>query len=67
MNKLVLISGSSRGLGASMAKSFSEAGYDVAINYFSSEKKQKIYQKLFLINPMHSNVMFQTKMRLILC
>ena len=38
MNKLVLISGSSRGLGAAMAKSFSEAGYSVAINYFNSEK-----------------------------
>ena len=34
MNKLVLISGSSRGLGAAMAQSFSESGYEVAINYF---------------------------------
>ena len=41
MNKLVLISGSSRGLGAAMAKSFSEAGYKVAINYFKSEKEAK--------------------------
>ena len=41
MNKLVLISGSSRGLGAAMAKSFSEAGYKVAINYFNSEKEAK--------------------------
>ena len=41
MNKLVLISGSSRGLGAAMAKSFSEAGYQVAINYFNSEKQAK--------------------------
>jgi Dehydrogenases with different specificities (related to short-chain alcohol dehydrogenases) len=41
MNKLVLISGSSRGLGAAMAKSFSEAGYQVAINYFNSEKEAK--------------------------
>ena len=41
MNKLVLISGSSRGLGAAMAKSFSEAGYKVAINYFKSEKAAK--------------------------
>ena len=39
MNKLVLISGSSRGLGAAMAKSFAEAGYKVAINYFNSEKE----------------------------
>ena len=41
MNKLVLISGSSRGLGAAMAKAFSEAGYKVAINYFNSEKEAK--------------------------
>ena len=41
MNKLVLISGSSRGLGAAMAKSFSEAGYKVAVNYFKSEKEAK--------------------------
>ena len=41
MNKLVLISGSSRGLGAAMAKSFSEAGYKVAINFFKSEKEAK--------------------------
>jgi Dehydrogenases with different specificities (related to short-chain alcohol dehydrogenases) len=41
MNKLVLISGSSRGLGAAMAKSFSESGYEVAINYFNSEKEAK--------------------------
>ena len=41
MNKLVLISGSSRGLGAAMAKSFSESGYEVAINYFHSEKEAK--------------------------
>ena len=39
MSKLVLVSGSSRGLGASMAKTFSDAGYRVAINYFKSEEK----------------------------
>ena len=39
MNKLVLISGSSRGLGASIAKSFSNNGYEVAINYLNSEDK----------------------------
>ena len=39
MNKLVLISGSSRGLGAAMAKSFSKNGYEVAINYLNSEDK----------------------------
>ena len=39
MNKLVLISGSGRGLGAGIAKSFVEKGYDVALNYFKSKKK----------------------------
>ena len=39
MNKLVLISGSSRGLGAAIAKSFSNNGYEVAINYLNSEDK----------------------------
>jgi 3-oxoacyl-[acyl-carrier protein] reductase len=39
MNRLVLISGSSRGLGAAIAKSFSNNGYEVAINYLNSEDK----------------------------
>ena len=39
MNKLVLISGSSRGLGSSIAQSFVKNGYKVAINYFKSEDK----------------------------
>ncbi|MCH2044721.1 MAG: 3-oxoacyl-ACP reductase [Saprospiraceae bacterium] len=39
MNKLVIISGSSRGLGSSIARSFVKNGYKVAINYFKSEDK----------------------------
>ncbi|MEM1000140.1 MAG: 3-oxoacyl-ACP reductase [Bacteroidota bacterium] len=39
MNKIVVVSGSSRGLGASIAKSFAKNGYKVAINYFKSEEK----------------------------
>ncbi len=67
MNKLVLISGSSRGLGAAMAKSFSEAGYQVAINYFNSEKEAKHLSES-LSNQSHAlNVMFQKKMRLLQC
>jgi 3-oxoacyl-[acyl-carrier protein] reductase len=38
-NKLVLISGSGRGLGASIAESFANRGYKVAINYCKSEKQ----------------------------
>ena len=39
MNELVLVSGSGRGLGASIAKTFANNGYMVAINYFRSKEK----------------------------
>tara|TARA_A100001388_G_C28723914_1_gene477907 strand:+ start:505 stop:1257 length:753 start_codon:yes stop_codon:yes gene_type:complete len=39
MNELVLVSGSGRGLGASIAKTFVNNGYMVAINYFRSKEK----------------------------
>ena len=39
MKNTVLISGSSRGLGASIAKTFYENNYDVAINYSKSQEK----------------------------
>ena len=41
MSKTVLITGSSRGIGAAMAKLFYENGYNVAINYNNSEKEAK--------------------------
>ncbi len=41
MAKTVLITGSSRGIGAAMAKLFCENGYNVAINYNNSEKEAK--------------------------
>ena len=45
MSKLVLVSGSSRGLGSSIAKSFIKDGYMVAINYYKSkEKAEKLAQ-----------------------
>ena len=47
-DKLVLISGSGRGLGASIAESFANKGYKVAINYFKSEKQaHALADKLF--------------------
>ena len=47
MRELVLISGSGRGLGASIAKSFVNSGYMVAINYYKSkEKAEKLAQEL---------------------
>lgn len=34
----VLITGASRGIGAECARTFAKNGYNVAINYFRSEK-----------------------------
>jgi len=39
MSELVLVTGSGRGLGSSIAKSFVDNGYKVAINYFKSKDK----------------------------
>ncbi len=39
MKKTVLITGSSRGIGAGAARAFAANGYNVAVNYFNSEKK----------------------------
>ncbi len=38
MNKTVLITGGSRGIGAEMARSFAKAGYNVAVTYRSSKE-----------------------------
>ena len=47
MSELVLVSGSGRGLGASIAKSFIDCGYMVAINYSKSkEEAEKLAQEL---------------------
>ena len=45
MSELVLITGSGRGLGSSIAKSFVENGYKVAINYFKSKDKAENLSK----------------------
>ena len=39
MNKTVLVTGSSRGIGAAMAEAFAEKGYNVVLNYRESEKE----------------------------
>lgn len=39
MNKTVLITGSSRGIGSAIAEKFSKNGYNIVINYLSSEKE----------------------------
>lgn len=38
MNKSVIVTGASRGIGAQIAKDFAKAGYNVLINYLTSEK-----------------------------
>jgi len=38
-NKTVLITGASRGIGKAIAHTFANAGYNTAINYFSSQSK----------------------------
>tara|TARA_B100000963_G_C22577119_1_gene648984 strand:+ start:126 stop:881 length:756 start_codon:yes stop_codon:yes gene_type:complete len=42
--KIVLISGSSKGLGATMARAFIKNNYKVAINFFKSESEAKILE-----------------------
>lgn len=39
MNKTVLITGASRGIGKACAKLFAENGYNVAVNYLNSERE----------------------------
>lgn len=41
-NKVVLVTGSSRGIGRATIIEFAKKGYDVAINYISSEKEAKL-------------------------
>lgn len=44
-NKVVLITGSSRGIGAATAREFAKNGYNVVINYNSSEKDADTLKK----------------------
>ena len=39
MNKSVIVTGASRGIGAQIAKDFAKEGYNVLINYNNSEKQ----------------------------
>lgn len=51
MNKTVLITGSSRGIGAETARLFAQNGYNVAINYNSSENEaQALLDEILKIN-----------------
>ena len=41
-NKVVLVTGSSRGIGRATIIEFAKKGYNVVINYISSEKDAKL-------------------------
>ena len=38
MNKVALVTGSSRGIGKAIVKDFAQKGYDVVINYIKEDK-----------------------------
>lgn len=49
MQKTVLITGASRGIGAQCAKTFAKDGFNVAINYFKSQPQaQKLKEEILL-------------------
>lgn len=50
MNKTVLITGSSRGIGATTAKKFASLGYNVIINYVNSEEKAQELAHVLEVN-----------------
>ena len=50
MNKTVLITGASRGIGAEIAKVFAQNGYTVLINFNKSQKEAEALLKLLKDN-----------------
>ena len=54
--KTVLITGASRGIGRACAKLFAENGYNVAVNYFSSEQKARELEKYENVKAFYADV-----------
>ncbi len=50
MNKVVLITGASRGLGAAIALEFAKNNYDIIINYLNSKEQANILKETILKN-----------------
>jgi len=47
MNKVALITGSTRGIGKAIAEEFAKKGYDIIINYINSkEKAEELKQQI---------------------
>lgn len=56
MNKVALVTGSSRGLGREIAIALAKEGYDIAVNFSRNRKKQKKYNKK--LNNLAENALF---------
>ena len=51
MNKVVLVTGSAKGIGAAIIEELASAGYDCVINYNTSEKEAfELYEKIKAYN-----------------
>ena len=51
MNKVALVTGSAKGIGAAIIEELASAGYDCVINYNTSEKEAfELYEKIKAYN-----------------